>query len=251
MRRLIPSVRDEDLDDLYLEPDLPDPPEHRPHLYLDMVASADGAATIRGRTGELGSEADRLAFSRLRGWCDAVLVGAETVRIEDYGPPRPTETTQRRREAHGLAAVPPLVVVTASCRLEPDARLFSDATRRPIVLTVEDADRRAVSALREVADVRMVGHGRVDLSAAMGHLREDGIRHLLCEGGPTLNGELIRLGLVDELFLTMTPQIVGSSPRRIVEGAVDHGAREVELVELREHDGELLLRYRFPEGAGW
>lgn len=251
MRRLIPSVRDEELDDLYLEPDLPAPPEHRPHLYLDMVASADGAATVRGRTGELGAEADRLAFSRLRGWCDAVLVGAETVRIEDYGPPRPTEETQRRREEHGLVAVPPLIVVTASCRLEPGARLFSDVERRPIILTIEDADQRAVSALREVADVRQVGHGRVDLTAAMGRLREDGIRHLLCEGGPTLNGELIRLGLVDELFLTMSPQIVGSSPRRIVEGAVDHGAREVELVELREHGGELLLRYRFPAGVGW
>ncbi len=246
MRRLIPSLREEDLDDLYLELELPEPPDDRPHLYLDMVASADGAATVRGRTDDLGSEADRVAFSRLREWCDAILVGAETVRIEQYGPPRPTEDSRHRREGRGLAAVPPLIVITASCRLDPDSRLFSDPARRPIVLTIEDADPSAVAALREVADVRQVGHGQVDLTAAMGRLREDGVRHLLCEGGPTLNAELIRLGLVDELFLTLTPQVVGVSRRRIVEGAVDHGTREVELVELREHDGELLLRYRFP-----
>lgn len=246
MRRLIPSFREEDLEDLYLDLELPDPPDDRPHLYLDMVSSADGAATVRGRTGELGSEADGLAFSRLREWCDAILVGAETVRVERYGPPRPTEGSRQRREARGLAPVPPLIVVTASCRLEPGSRLFSDPGRRPVVLTIEDADPSAVAALREVADVRQVGHGRVDLTAAMGRLREDGVRHLLCEGGPTLNAELIRSGLVDELFLTLTPQVVGRSRRRIVEGAVDHGARDVDLLELREHGGELLLRYRFP-----
>lgn len=251
MRRLVPSLREEDLDDLYLDLELPEPPADRPHLYLDMVASADGAATVRGRTGELGSEADRLAFSRLREWCDAILVGAETVRIERYGPARPSEGSRRRREERGLAAVPPVIVVTASCRLEPDARLFQDPDRRPIVLTVEDADPHAVRRLREVADVRQVGHGRVDLTAAMGRLREDGIGHLLCEGGPILNGELIRLGLVDDLFLTVTPQIVGASRRRIVEGTFDHGATGVELVELREHGGELLLRYRFPREGGW
>lgn len=251
MRRFIPSVREEELEDLYLDLELPDPPDDRPYLYLDMVASADGAATIRGRTGELGSDADRLAFSRLRGWCDAILVGAETVRIEDYGPPRPTDETQERRRARDLAAVPRLVVVTASCRLEPGARLFSDPDRRPLILTIEDAEPSALAAVREVAEVRQVGHGRVDLTAALGRLRDDGVRHLLCEGGPTINAELVRLGLVDELFLTMTPQVVGASRRRIVEGAVDHGSRDVELVELREHDGELLLRYRFRPGAGW
>lgn len=251
MRRFIPSVREEELDDLYRDLELPAPPDDRPYLYLDMVASADGAATIRGRTGELGSDADRLAFSRLRGWCDAILVGAETVRIEDYGPPRPTDETQQRRRARGLTAVPRLVVVTASCRLEPGARLFSAPDRRPVILTIEDTDPSALAAIREVADVRQVGHGRVDLTAALGHLRDEGVRHLLCEGGPTINAELIRLGLVDELFLTMTPQVVGASRRRIVEGAIDHGARHLELVELREHDGELLLRYRFSPGAGW
>ena len=250
MRRLIPDVADERLDDLYLELALPAPPDDRPFLYLDMVASADGAATVRGRTGELGSDADRLAFSRLREWCDAILVGAETVRIEDYGPPRPADASIARRERRGLAPVPTLVVVTASCRLDPATRLFSDPDRRPTIVTVEDADPEALDPLRAVADVVQVGHGRVDLPAALQLLRDNGVAHLLCEGGPTLNSELLRHDLVDDLFLTLTPQVVGTSRRRIVEGVVDHGPRTLGIIELREHDGELLLRYRFDRPAG-
>lgn len=250
MRRLIPDEADEHLDDLYLELDLPAPPDDRPFLYLDMVASADGAATVRGRTGELGSDADRVAFSRLREWCDAILVGAETVRVEDYGPPRPTDASRERRARHGLAPIPKMIVVTASCRLDPATRLFSDPGRRPIIVTIEDADPEALDPLRPVADVIQVGHGRVDLPGALRHLRGDGVAHLLCEGGPTLNSELLRHDLVDDLFLTITPQVVGTSRRRIVEGVVDHGPRTVEIVELREHGGELLLRYRFDRPGG-
>lgn len=250
MRRLIPDVAAEELDELYLELDLPVPPDDRPFLYLDMVASADGAATVRGRTGELGSDADRVAFSRLREWCDAILVGAETVRVEDYGPPRPTDASRERRARRGLDPVPALVVVTASCRLDPATRLFADPDRRPTIVTIEDADREAVEALRAVAHVVQVGHGRVDLPRALRLLRADGVSHLLCEGGPTLNSELLRHDLVDDLFLTITPQVVGTSRRRIVEGVVDHGPRTLEIVELREHGGELLLRYRFDRTPG-
>lgn len=244
MRRLLPDVADEALDDLYTRLELPDPPSDRPHVYLDMVASADGAATLDGRTGGLGGEADRYAFSRLREWCDAILIGASTVRIEDYGPPRPVEAARARRTARGLAPVPRLVVVTATAQLEPAARLFADPSRRPTVLAPEDADPTRLGSLRLVADVLTVGRGRVELPAALHLLRRSGVRWLLCEGGPTLNAELLSAGLVDELFLTVTPQLVGASRRRIVHGEVRGGPCVLQLVELREHASELLLRYR-------
>ena len=66
MRRIYPSERDETLDALYTELEFPAPPPQRPFLYLDMVASVDGAAALEGRAGGLGGEADRVAFSRLR-----------------------------------------------------------------------------------------------------------------------------------------------------------------------------------------
>ncbi len=244
MRRIYPDVADEALDELYTDLRFPPAPESRPHVYLDVVASVDGAATVHGGTGELGGEADRLAFSRLREWCDAILVGATTVRIENYGPPRPRDDAQRRRRERGLAPVPRLLVVTATCALNPGGRLFSDPDRRPTILTPEDADHARLQALRSVADLLSVGRGRVDLQVALQQLRAQGVSRLLCEGGPSLNGQLVALGLVDELFVTVSPQLVGASAHRIVDWELAPTPRPLRLVELREHRGELLGRYR-------
>lgn len=243
VRRLLPDVGDEPLDELYLDLEIPGG-EDRPHVYLDMVSSADGAATVAGRTAALGGPADELAFSRLRETCDAILVGAGTVRVEDYGPPRTREGGRDRRQARGLAPVPTIVVVTASGDLDPDSRLFSDAERRPVVLAPEDAGEERLAPLEAVADVVRVGRGRVDLSQGLRELTQRGWTRVLCEGGPHLNRELLDHHLVDELFLTVTPMIVGASGHRIVDGAFRGGPRPLTLTELRLHGSEMLLRYR-------
>jgi riboflavin biosynthesis pyrimidine reductase len=85
--------------------------------------------------------------------------------------------------------------------------------------------------------------GRVDLAALLSSLREEGVRALLCEGGPTLHGALQALGLVDELFLTIAPKLVGGEAPRILEGVLPETA-ELELAWLLEHESELFARYR-------
>ena len=245
VRRFLPEVADEPLDDLYLDLEIPEG-EGRPHVYLDMVASVDGAATLRGRTGELGGPADNLAFSRLRETCDAVLVGAGTVRIEDYGPPPLREGGRQRRLDRGLEPYAELVVVTASADLDLGSRLFSDPDRPPILLVPEDAPEARLARIEERADVVRVGDGRVDLERALEQLFDRGLSRVLCEGGPALNQELLDSDLVDELFLTMTPMLVGASGHRIVDGAFHGAPRDLELTELRMHRSELLLRYRLP-----
>jgi riboflavin biosynthesis pyrimidine reductase len=85
--------------------------------------------------------------------------------------------------------------------------------------------------------------GRVDLANLLQSLREEGIRALLCEGGPTLHGALQAEGLVDELFLTIAPKLSGGKAPRIVEGSLPEIA-ELELAWLLEHEGELFARYR-------
>ncbi len=85
--------------------------------------------------------------------------------------------------------------------------------------------------------------GRVDLTALLRSLREEGVRALLCEGGPTLHGALQAAGLVDELFLTIAPKLTGSGAPNILEGALSE-VSELELAWLLEQDGELFARYR-------
>jgi riboflavin biosynthesis pyrimidine reductase len=88
--------------------------------------------------------------------------------------------------------------------------------------------------------------GRADLPALLHTLHEEGVRALLCEGGPTLHGALQAAGLVDELFLTVAPKLVGGEAPRIVEGDVLPETAELELAWLLEQDGELFARYRQP-----
>jgi riboflavin biosynthesis pyrimidine reductase len=85
--------------------------------------------------------------------------------------------------------------------------------------------------------------GRADLPALLRSLREEGVRAVICEGGPTLHGSLQAAGLVDELFLTIAPKLVGGDAPRILEGTIPELER-LELAWLLEHDGELFARYR-------
>jgi riboflavin biosynthesis pyrimidine reductase len=85
--------------------------------------------------------------------------------------------------------------------------------------------------------------GRADLPALLNSLRAEGVRALLCEGGPTLHGALQAAGLVDELFLTIAPKLAGGGAPRILEGELARIA-PLELAWLLEEDGELFARYR-------
>lgn len=88
--------------------------------------------------------------------------------------------------------------------------------------------------------------GRADLPALLSSLHSEGVRALLCEGGPTLHGALQAAGLVDELFLTIAPKLTGGEAPRILEGPALPETAKLELAWLLEQDGELFARYRHP-----
>jgi riboflavin biosynthesis pyrimidine reductase len=87
----------------------------RPRVRLNMIASVDGGASFKGRSGELGGPADKTLFATLRSLGDVILVGAATMRTEGYGPVRLDETARARRRRWGLASVPPIAVLTRTC----------------------------------------------------------------------------------------------------------------------------------------
>lgn len=192
-------------------------------LLLNMVASADGAISIEGRSGGLGSPADKEVFHLLRGLADTILVGAGTARAENYGPPKV--------EAR-------LAIVSGSLRIEPDARVFSGDVK-PILFTTTDSSAERKAALADVAEIIEVGTGVVDLRGALQHL--DGV--VVCEGGPTLNGQLISAGLVDELCLSISPLLVSGTSERVAHGVAPAAPVGLALARVLEADGMLLLRY--------
>ncbi|MDG4766966.1 pyrimidine reductase family protein [Solwaraspora sp. WMMD406] len=242
IRRLAPirpcpvDLDDEALVDSYANPALP-------HLRVNFVTSADGAVTVAGRSTGLSSPADKRVFAILRMLCDALLVGAGTLRQERYRPLRLDPRRRSWRRRHGLPEQPTLVVVSGSLDLDPTHPALADSPVRPIVLTTRTASADRRRRLAPVADVIAEGDPSVDLTAGLDLLRARGHRHLLCEGGPMLFGALTAADLVDELCLSVSPLLAGAGAGRITAGPLSP-VRQLDLRQvLVADDGLLLLRY--------
>lgn len=110
-----------------------------PWTILNMVQSLDGGVTSEDVSADLGSPADQEIFRTLRSLADVILVGAETVRKEDYGPPKLTAELREQRKSRGQQPLPEIAVVSASLALDPKSRLFEDG-HRPVVFTCADSN---------------------------------------------------------------------------------------------------------------
>jgi riboflavin biosynthesis pyrimidine reductase len=227
----------------------------RPHLVLNMVSTLDGHATLEGRSGPIGNRADRELFHALRAGVDAVMVGAGTARVERYRRLIREESTHRLREERGLEPEPLACIVSGRLELPSDLPLLTDPAVRVVVLTPSAAslpasgDEGGASERAHVEYIRAARDGRLDLAAAMTELQERfAVRTVLCEGGPHLNAGLLSAGLVDELFLSLSPKLAGGDPSgqalRIVSGAGFDSPVELELLGVLEQDSHLFLRYR-------
>lgn len=213
MRMLLPHGRDDvDPYDVHRAADRP-VPTGRPWLLLDMVVSVDGAISVDGKARGLANASDKAVFDALRAIADVVLVAAGTARVERYGPARIAAERQADRVAAGQGPAPPIAVVTRSLDLDLGSRLFTESIpdARPIVITTTDADPSRLDQVGEVAELVLAGEGRVDLGSALTQLGERGARVVTCEGGPTLNGQLVADGLVDELDVSFSPMLVGGT----------------------------------------
>jgi riboflavin-specific deaminase-like protein len=221
------------------------PPDDRPYLALNMVATADGRITIGGRSGPIGNEADRDLFHELRAQVDAVMVGAGTVRTERYGRMVRDPDRRARREQDGLSPDPLAVVVSARLALDPDIPLLQDPDSTVVVVTASDDEIDGARAdVEYIRIARDEPTGTVPLAPAMRELRERGIRTVLCEGGPIVNSTLLAEDLVDELFLVVASKLAAGSGPTIVSGAELDPAREMRLISALEAGGDLFLRYR-------
>ena len=217
-----------------------EPREDRPFVAVNFAATVDGRATIGGVSGPIGSPADTAMLAGLRTRFDAVMIGAGTMRAERYGRLVSNQETRERRERLGLPHDPLMVIVSGRLDLPWDAPLFTAGGGRVLVFTASEAEPPQTAT-----SLRVVRHeGFVDIAKALRHLRQErGIRALLCEGGPGLHGELEGGGLVDDLFLTLSPKLAGGEAPRILEGELPAIA-ELELAWLLEEKGELFARYR-------
>jgi len=213
-----------------------------PRLRVNFIQSLDGAVTRDGVSGGLNNADDKLVFNTLRMLCDVIVVGAGTVRAEGYSGVRVGDEDAGWRVEHGLAAQPPVALVTSRLDFAPSHPFFADAVVRPIVITSAASPAAAREALAAVADVVVCGEERVEPDRLVAELAARGLPQMLCEGGPQLFGALIEADRVDEICLTMSPVLEGGPAGRIAHGAAAT-AREMALLHVLTAGDMLFLRY--------
>lgn len=245
IRRVLPDQADLDPVDALANLNLQAlAPPDRPYVVANMVSSADGRATVGGRSGPLGTEADRAVFHSLRAQVDAVMAGTGTLRVERYGRIIREPEVRAARERAGLPGDALAVVVSRSGVLPLDIPLFAEP-EQPVAIFVS-AEPPPLDVDAQVTVTRLPA-GASPLTAAFASLRSDfGVRALLCEGGPTVLGAMLEEDLVDELFLTLSPLLAGGAPaKHVVEGPpLSDAPIDLGLVELLESDDALFVRYR-------
>ncbi|WP_285730940.1 dihydrofolate reductase family protein [Nocardiopsis sp. ATB16-24] len=231
----------------------------RPYTILSCAMSVDGRIDDTGpQRLRLSNEADFAEIDELRAECDAILVGAGTLRADDPRLLVRSPLLRRRRREQGRTENLLKAVITRSGEIDPQARLFSTGDAGAVVYTTGAGVEIARSALERrpdddpPADVVDAGDPPT-AKAVLADLADRGVSRLLVEGGGHVHTLFLTSGLVDELRLAIAPFFVGEedAPRFVLPGAFPHTPdTPMRLLEARALGEVAVLRYRLGEGEG-
>lgn len=229
----------------------------RPYVFLNVAMTADGKIDTFERQGAaISSKRDKERVDRLRAEADAVMVGGRTLLTENPRLTVKSADLRAAREARGLTPNPVKVGIATNANLKPDSDFLTEGPARIVIFTSQATSKEQLEFLRaRGVDVFVHETGRVDLPRALSTLKELGIDRLMVEGGGTLNFELLRLGLVDELTAYVAPLVFGgetaptlaAGPGLVRSAAIPLKLEDAEVWE----DGGVLLKYKIPDRAEW
>ena len=223
---------------------------NRPFVFINVAMTADGKIDTFARKGAaISSQRDKERVDQLRAESDAIMVGGRTLLDEDPKLTVKSEALRTERVARGLSPNPIKVGVVTNAALKPDARFLYEGQTRVVIFTTHQTSKDKLAFLRsQGVDVYTDHHDKVDLKNALATLKELGVNRLMVEGGATLNFELLRLGLVDEMSAYLAPLIFGgaSAPTMVAgPGLESSAAIPLKLVHTESwDDGGILLKYQ-------
>jgi 2,5-diamino-6-(ribosylamino)-4(3H)-pyrimidinone 5'-phosphate reductase len=221
----------------------------RPFVFINVAASADGKIDTHRRGGAtISSARDKARVDRLRAASDAVMVGGRTLHDEDPDLTVKSGSLREERRSRGLAENPLKVGIATRLLLKPQCRFLNAGPARTMLFTTTQTPAANLENVRAAgAVVHVLGDRRVDLPSAFLTLKKAGVERLMVEGGATLNFEILRLGLVDEVRIFVAPWIFGGETAPTLAGGpgLEAGsALGLDLLDCeRWEDGGIVLRY--------
>jgi len=223
----------------------------RPFVFINVAVSADGKMdTVERQGASISSEADKARVMRLRAEADAVMVGGHTLINEDPKLTVKPQELRMERKTKNQPENPMKVGITSQALPDPNGDFMTAGpARRVIFTTVQAAPAKISTLLEHGAEVFITGEKRVHLEKAFELLYTLGIRRVMVEGGGTLNFELLRQRLVDELHVYMAPKIFGGQTAPTLadgEGLVESAGLNLKLIDTQVLDetGGLHIRYQ-------
>ena len=223
---------------------------NRPYVFINIATSADGKIDTFERKGSaISSKRDKERVDQLRADADAVLVGGKTLLGEL---PKLTVKDEALREARvkrGMTPNPIKVGVVTSADIPLDSDFIKAGPARAVIFTTSRTSISQLETLRaNGVEVFVDDMPRVNLGKMMETLGELGVKRLMVEGGGTINFELLRLGLVDELMIYIAPMIFGGENAPTLAsgfGLVRNEAIAMKLKNFETYeDGGVLLTYK-------
>jgi 2,5-diamino-6-(ribosylamino)-4(3H)-pyrimidinone 5'-phosphate reductase len=224
---------------------------NRPYTFINVAMTADGKIDTFERKGSaISSRRDKERVDQLRALADGILVGGRTLLDEQ---PRLTVKSEALREGRvqrGVSPNPVKVGVVTVADIALDSDFIKVGPARVVIFTTSQTSIPQLESLRSLGvEVFVDGAPRVDLHNMMLTLKKIGVDHLMVEGGGTMNFELMRLGLVDELTVYVAPMIFGGASAPTLAdglGLPRDAAIEMKLIDVeRWEDGGVFLRYKF------
>lgn len=233
----------------------PTQPARHPELRAIAISTINGSATVSGTSAAMGNPTDAALLQRVRGWADAILVGAQTARSEDYGPAYLSDGLRANRLLEGLPALPRMAVISRSLNFPPALRALHefDPDFPPLVLTpqhsLDDESLAGRRAELTAAGVELVGAGSGSAADLVNALHARGLSRIACEGGPGIYAMMWEAELIDVLHLTLEPRVAAPVEKPLFAVRPDGGgfAHPLRLEDAQATaDGRLFLRYRHP-----
>jgi riboflavin-specific deaminase-like protein len=221
----------------------------RPFVTANFALTWDGRiSTRRGTPSDFSSPRDKRRLVEIRAQCDAILVSAKTISVDNMAMGLPDEALRAARVRRGQAPYPVRVLLTNSGRIDPRLRVFEKDFSPIVIFSTTRMPAKTRAALAPKADLWLHESETVDLAAMLATLRaEYRVKRLVCEGGAQVLRSLLAADLVDEIHTTLCPRIFGGVKAPTLTGvAGDFLPRSIplRLAESEVIGGECFLRYR-------
>jgi len=219
----------------------------KPFVFINAAMSIDGKiSTVERIQIKISNELDRERVDKLRAESDAILVGMNTVVGDDPKLTVKSEKLRKERLKKGLPENPIKIAVGNLNRMKLSSDFLDYGNAEKIIFTTEKSDKRKAGKLRKKSEVYVLGETKVNLHRMMEILHEKGIRKLMVEGGGTINFELLRERLVDEIYVAIAPKIFGGKTAPTLADGDGFRADKIlnlEFLGLEKLEDVVVLRY--------